>query len=135
MDLHEYQAKEIFRDHGIPVPPGKVVTSAKSGLTLYTFRNDDTDVSNCYGDCATAWPPFLASASAQPEGGLDIIERNDGSLQYALNGKPLWRYQAAKGGINVSPILHGGDKLIYVNDKVNVHSSTKGGMVALNSRV
>jgi succinyl-CoA synthetase beta subunit len=28
MDLHEYQAKEIFRDHGIPVPPGKVVTSA-----------------------------------------------------------------------------------------------------------
>lgn len=27
MNLHEYQAKEIFRDHGIPVPPGKVVTS------------------------------------------------------------------------------------------------------------
>ncbi len=28
MNLHEYQAKEIFRDHGIPVPPGKVVTAA-----------------------------------------------------------------------------------------------------------
>lgn len=28
MNLHEYQAKEIFRDHGIPVPPGKVVTTA-----------------------------------------------------------------------------------------------------------
>ncbi len=49
----------------------------------------------------------------------------------ALNGQPIWRYQAAKGGINVSPILHNGDKLIYLNDKVNVHSTTKGGMVAL----
>ena len=49
----------------------------------------------------------------------------------ALNGQPLWRYQAAKGGINCSPVLHGGDKLIYINDKVNVNSTTKGGMVAL----
>ncbi len=69
---------------------GKVIAAAENGMTLYTFRNDDTDVSNCYGDCATAWPPFLATASAQAEGGLDIIERNDGSLQYALNGKPLY---------------------------------------------
>lgn len=69
---------------------GEVIAAGENGMTLYTFRNDDTDVSNCYGDCATAWPPFLASASAQPEGGLDIIERNDGSLQYALNGKPLY---------------------------------------------
>jgi succinyl-CoA synthetase beta subunit len=27
MDLHEYQAKEIFRGAGIPVPPGKVATT------------------------------------------------------------------------------------------------------------
>lgn len=26
MDIHEYQAKEIFRAHGIPVPPGEVVS-------------------------------------------------------------------------------------------------------------
>ncbi|TFG65976.1 MAG: succinate--CoA ligase subunit beta, partial [Gemmatimonadales bacterium] len=24
MNIHEYQAKEILREHGIPVPPGKV---------------------------------------------------------------------------------------------------------------
>jgi succinyl-CoA synthetase beta subunit len=29
MDIHEYQAKEIFRGAGIPVPPGKVVTTAE----------------------------------------------------------------------------------------------------------
>ena len=28
MNLHEYQAKQIFRDHGMPVPPGKVVTTS-----------------------------------------------------------------------------------------------------------
>ena len=29
MDIHEYQAKEIFRAHGVPVPPGKVATTAE----------------------------------------------------------------------------------------------------------
>lgn len=69
---------------------GEVIASADSGLTLYTFRNDSRNSSNCYGDCASAWPPFLASASAQAEGGLKIINRNDGTRQYALNGKPLY---------------------------------------------
>ncbi|UCF19569.1 MAG: ADP-forming succinate--CoA ligase subunit beta [Gemmatimonadota bacterium] len=27
MNIHEYQAKEVFRRHGIPVPPGKVATT------------------------------------------------------------------------------------------------------------
>ena len=27
MDIHEYQAKEILRSHGIPVPPGEVATT------------------------------------------------------------------------------------------------------------
>jgi succinyl-CoA synthetase beta subunit len=27
MNLHEYQAKELFRAAGIPVPPGEVATS------------------------------------------------------------------------------------------------------------
>ncbi len=29
MNLHEYQAKEVFRDYGIPVPAGKVAASAE----------------------------------------------------------------------------------------------------------
>lgn len=27
MNIHEYQAKEVFRSHGIPVPPGEVATT------------------------------------------------------------------------------------------------------------
>ena len=27
MNIHEYQAKEILRSHGVPVPPGQVATT------------------------------------------------------------------------------------------------------------
>ena len=27
MKIHEYQAKELFEKHGIPVPPGRVATT------------------------------------------------------------------------------------------------------------
>ena len=27
MNIHEYQAKEIFRNAGIPIPPGEVATT------------------------------------------------------------------------------------------------------------
>lgn len=69
---------------------GIVIASAANGMTLYTFRNDGRGTSNCYNDCATAWPPFLASASAAPEGALTIIARQDGGRQWALNGQPLY---------------------------------------------
>src|SRR5438270_13266980 len=29
MNLHEYQAKDVFRTYGIPVPPGRVAISAE----------------------------------------------------------------------------------------------------------
>ena len=78
---------------------GPVVASAKTGLTLYTFRKDAKNKSNCYGDCASAWPPFTAGASAKPEGALGIIDRKDGSRQWALNGQPLyfWAGDSQKG--------------------------------------
>ena len=77
----------------------KVMASAETGMTLYTFRKDAENVSNCNADCAVKWPPFIAEEDATAEGGLSVIERNDGSYQWALNGKPLyfWMGDAAKG--------------------------------------
>ena len=34
MNIHEYQAKEIFRKHGIPVPPGEIATTAQRAEEL-----------------------------------------------------------------------------------------------------
>lgn len=36
MDIHEYQAKEILRTHGVPVPPGEVATTADEAAALAT---------------------------------------------------------------------------------------------------
>ena len=34
MNLHEYQAKEIFRKFGIPIPPGEVATTPEQAAEL-----------------------------------------------------------------------------------------------------
>ncbi len=69
---------------------GEVIAAKQTGKTLYTFRKDAANRSNCYNDCAQAWPPFTAAASAQPKGAMGIIDRKDGTRQWALNGKPLY---------------------------------------------
>ena len=62
------------------------------GMTLYTFDKDETGKSNCNGDCAKAWPPAMAMESDKPVGDLTIIKRDDGSLQWADDGKPLYTF-------------------------------------------
>jgi succinyl-CoA synthetase beta subunit len=36
MNIHEYQAKDIFRSHGMPVPPGEVATTAEEAERIAT---------------------------------------------------------------------------------------------------
>ncbi|MEM9973006.1 MAG: hypothetical protein AAF771_02425 [Pseudomonadota bacterium] len=78
---------------------GEVIAAGKNGMTLYTFRNDAADTSNCYGDCAQAWPPFTAGDAAKANGALGVIERRDGTRQWTLNGQPLyfWAGDSAQG--------------------------------------
>src|SRR5688500_20211884 len=34
VNIHEYQAKEIFRKNGIPIPPGEVATTAEEAEAI-----------------------------------------------------------------------------------------------------
>src|SRR5690625_6897230 len=34
MDIHEYQAKEILRDRGVPVPPGEIATTPEEAEAI-----------------------------------------------------------------------------------------------------
>jgi predicted lipoprotein with Yx(FWY)xxD motif len=70
---------------------GKIYTD-QAGMTLYTFDKDEPGKSNCYDQCAINWPPFLAEAGAMAEGEWTIIDRTDGSKQWAYEGKPLYFY-------------------------------------------
>lgn len=69
-----------------------------SGMTLYTFDKDvaGSNKSMCNGPCIALWPAVAAAAGAKPEGDYSIITRDDGSLQWAYKGKPLYTYTADK---------------------------------------
>jgi predicted lipoprotein with Yx(FWY)xxD motif len=76
---------------------GGALVDAK-GMTLYTFDKDTagSGKSVCNGQCATLWPPAMATAADQPSGDFGIVTRDDGSRQWSFKGKPVYTYQADK---------------------------------------
>lgn len=81
-----------------PTGLGTVLVDGE-GMALYVFTEDETGVSNCTGGCAETWPPLTVGEDFGVGAGLDAsifstIERDDGSLQLAVNGMPLYRYAA-----------------------------------------
>jgi len=72
------------------------VLVAPSGMTLYTFDKDtpNSGKSACNGPCAALWPPLMATPADQPSGPYGIVTRDDGSRQWAYDGKPVYFYKA-----------------------------------------
>jgi predicted lipoprotein with Yx(FWY)xxD motif len=77
---------------------GAVLVDAQ-GFTLYVFDNDTpgSGTSSCTGGCLDNWPPAAAEQGFTVGEGLDqslfsTITRDDGSLQLAVNGRPLYRF-------------------------------------------
>jgi uncharacterized surface protein with fasciclin (FAS1) repeats len=68
--------------------------SSQPGLTLYVFDSDlGTSGSACNDGCATTWPPVVVDdAEVDNIPGLSLITRDDGSLQAAFKGRPLYFY-------------------------------------------
>ncbi|MHC8302646.1 COG4315 family predicted lipoprotein [Pseudomonas sp. ZS1P83] len=62
------------------------------GMTVYTFDKDAGGKSMCNDDCAKNWPPMMAPAGAKAEGEWSVIKRDDGKMQYAYDGKPLYTF-------------------------------------------
>ena len=75
---------------------GKVLIAASNKMTLYTYARDAADLSNCYDQCATNWPPFTITgepvAGAGITGKLGLAARKDGQKQLTWNSKPLYFY-------------------------------------------
>jgi predicted lipoprotein with Yx(FWY)xxD motif len=64
---------------------------------IYIFERDAESKSNCYGDCAEAWPPVFTKGKPQAGNGikqslLGTTRRRDGKLQVTYAGKPLYYY-------------------------------------------
>jgi predicted lipoprotein with Yx(FWY)xxD motif len=62
----------------------------QQGMTLYTFSKDTNGTSNCYGRCATLFPPLLAPMFFSATGRFTLIARKDRTIQWAYDGKPLY---------------------------------------------
>jgi predicted lipoprotein with Yx(FWY)xxD motif len=64
---------------------------------IYLFDKETSNTSECYGDCAEAWPPVLTEGDPRTGGGADArllgtTERDDGSSQVTYDGHPLYYY-------------------------------------------
>lgn len=93
-------APSAFAQNAMPAKTGQtaggpVLTDSK-GMTLYVFDRDSGGKSACNGQCAANWPPLMAPAGAKPMGDYTVITRDDGSMQWAYKGKPLYGW--AKDG-------------------------------------
>ena len=69
---------------------GKALVDAR-GMTLYDFDKDAGGKSMCNGPCAANWPAFKATDTAAPAGWTKIT-RDDGTMQWAYKGKPLYTF-------------------------------------------
>ncbi|HEY2740724.1 MAG TPA: hypothetical protein VGI69_00920 [Gaiellaceae bacterium] len=93
---------------GHAAPAGHtVVSTAKTGLgqvlvnsrghTLYLFGKDRNGKSACSGQCASFWPPLIASGKPGATGGvkaslIGTIKRADGRRQVTYNHHPLYTF-------------------------------------------
>ena len=75
---------------------GKIIVTG-SGITLYLFEKEKQAKSECYGACATAWPPVpargrpIAGAGVKQEL-LGTTTRSNGRKQVTYGGHPLYLY-------------------------------------------
>ncbi|MBS0454967.1 MAG: ATP-binding protein [Proteobacteria bacterium] len=74
------------------VTDGAVVDA--NGMSLYVFDKDTAGngKSACNGQCANNWPPLSAPDNAQSIGSYSVVQRNEGTKQWAYNGLPLYFY-------------------------------------------
>lgn len=70
-----------------------------SGRTLYLYTKDKGSTSECYGACATAWPPLLTTGPVTITGkytvqaDLGVTTRTDGTKQVTYGGHPLYYFK------------------------------------------
>ena len=76
---------------------GRVIADRK-GEAFYLFDREKGRKSECYGECAVAWPPVLTKAKPRAGKGaraglLGTTKRRDGKLQATYAGHPLYYYK------------------------------------------
>ncbi len=86
-------------------------SSDKTGFTVYRFDDDRNDAegdgsrdSDCNGGCAVTWPPLYATDGDVPNGDFTIIDREDGSRQWAYLGDPLYFFSGDGSATDINGV-------------------------------
>jgi predicted lipoprotein with Yx(FWY)xxD motif len=74
---------------------GKIWTDEK-GMTLYERAQDKKNESGCYDACAKEWPAYIAAADAKATAEWTVIDRKDGTKQWAYDGHPTYTFDEDK---------------------------------------
>ena len=101
------EQQESTEEQKEEVSTGTVITSGDSdfgtilfddaGQAIYIWEVEESDIAECYDDCAVAWPPVLTDGTPVAAGSvngdlLGTTERTDGTTQVTYNGHPLYYY-------------------------------------------
>jgi predicted lipoprotein with Yx(FWY)xxD motif len=97
-------------------PRARLVFANAESQALYVYGKDEVGKSNCYDECANAWPPASAPTNAVPVGDWSLVLRSGGTQQWAFRGQPLYSYAEDKKGGGGGMFGGGGAKGHGVDD-------------------
>ncbi len=95
------KAAERRAEIGLAVATGEsqfgTILFDEKDRAIYLFDKEQSANSECYGDCAVAWPPVLTKGQPVASAGVDskllgTTERDDGTTQVTYGGRPLYYY-------------------------------------------
>lgn len=101
---------------------GEIITDGR-GEALYLFDKEEGPASECFDDCATAWPPYLTKGRPVAAKGLDpkrigTTVRPDGTRQVTYRGHPLYYYvHDTPSLIKCHDVFEFGGLWLLVNDR------------------
>jgi len=97
MKIHEYQAKQLFRDAGLPVPPGEVVTDAAAAGAAFTRLAAPVAVVKAQ----------IHAGGRGKGGGVKLVRSAEEAVSAAAGmlGRPLITHQTGPEGQTVRCVL------------------------------
>ncbi len=75
---------------------GQVYVMYQDHMSLYTYDLDQPGQSNCDAECLTNWTPATLAAGTKLGTNYSLIKRDDGTMQAAFRGMPLYLYAKDK---------------------------------------
>lgn len=90
------QADNLSPLQELTINDGRTILVGPNQMTVYTFDIDMEGSSECYEECAKAWPPVLINQNQQVSSPLGTTRRRDGKIQLTYNNHPIYFFKDDK---------------------------------------